>query len=83
MAKIQNWGKISKTGKGKYDREHQLGKIKNKNPGKSLADSAKRCKAQGKQYLSLKTGLIRGSNPVIIGMRLHSNSSNFKMHNYY
>ena len=57
--------------------------MKEKNPGKSLAESAKRCKAQGMQYPSLKTGLIRGANPVRNGMRLHSNSSNFKMHNCY
>ena len=64
---------IPKTGKGKYDREHQLGKKKQKNPRRTKAESAKRCKAQGKKYLSLKTGLIRGANLVIISMRLHCN----------
>ena len=46
---------------------------KQKNPRRTKAESAKRCKAQDKKYPSLKTGLIRGANPVIISMRLHCN----------
>ena len=77
MEKSTAGQKIPKPGRGKYDREQLLGKIKQQHKKRTKAETSKRCRAQGKPYPSLQKAYIKAANPVIMVLDLHSNSSIF------
>ena len=56
---------IPKTGRGKHSCVVHVAKIDNKSPARDKSEESKRCKARGKQYISMVTGRIMKAKKVM------------------
>ena len=56
---------IPKTGRGKHSRVVHVAKIDNKSPYRDKSEESKKCKARGKQYISMQTDKIMKGKEVM------------------